>query len=157
MAERYTVHILDADNDMKQVGFDGIVMTAGNFAAEIAKMEAIETALTPFLLGKIVASSRLANFDQNEPSPYVPPANVNAQNHTQWLFTFRETSTGSLWRRKVGTADYSKATLQDVNGNFYVDLGAGDGLALKTAFDAFITHPETGNAGELIDIRIYES
>lgn len=156
MAERYTPLILDADNDMRQVGFDGIVMTAANFNAEVAKMEAIEAALTPFLLGKIVASQRLANFDMNEARPYVPPANHAAQSHTQWLFTFKEVASGAIWRRKVPTADYSKATLQDTNGNFYVDLSAGEGLALKAALDAFVTHPETGGAGALINIQIFE-
>lgn len=155
MAERYTPLILDADGDTQQVGFDGIVMTAGNFTAEIAKMEAVETALQAILASKIVASSRLANFDMNEPRPYVRPVNPAAQNHTKWLFTFRETASGLEWRRKVPGANYAAATAQDDIG-LYVPLDAGDGLALKTALDAFVTHPESGFVGELVSIRIFE-
>jgi len=156
MAERYTPIIMDSDRDTQQVGFDGIVMTAGNFNAEIAKMDAIEAALQTFLLGTIVASNRLANFDQSSATPYVAPVDPIAQVHTKWLFTFKETATGSIWHRKVPAADYSKATLQDDEGNWYVDLTGGDGQTLKTALDAFITHPDLGTAGTLISIRMVE-
>lgn len=156
MAERYVPLIMDADRDVKQVGFDGIVMTAANFNAEIAKMEAIETALQAMLLGTIVASERLANFDQNSAAPYTPPSDHMAQVHIKWILTFKEISSGITWTRKVPAADYSKATLQDSFGNFYVDLTTGDGATLKTAFDAFVTHPDTGGAAALIDMRVFE-
>jgi len=156
MSERYTPIIMDSDRDTQQVGFDGIVMTAGNFNAEIAKMEAIETALQAILLGTIVASNRLANFDQISATPYVAPTNPAAQIHTKWLFTFKETATGAIWHRKVPGADYAAATLQDDESNWSVDLGSGDGAALKTALDAFVTHPDLGTAGTLISIKILE-
>jgi len=151
MASKYIPLFLDSDGDRAQTSFEGAAITAANHDATITKMQAIETALQNICLSKIVASSRVANFDQNE-DPYVPPTDHMAQNNVQARLTFKDTVTQALFTKRIYGVDLDSFTAQDDQGNWRLDLLAGEGAALKTAMDAYVLHPDTGNAAALISV-----
>ena len=63
-----------------------------------------------------------------------PPANKNAQKEISWLVHFRDDVTGRMYVRSIPGADM---TLTQANSDL-MDISAGAGLALKTAWDAHV-------------------
>lgn len=149
MPSRLTIHEIDADSDKGQVSFDGVTISAANHDAIKAAMTALADAIEDLCLTNMYQRTFTAAITAGLGGD-TPPANPAAQIHTQWLFTFKDTVTGVIYRRRVHGADYSKATEQDLYG-LYVPLTAGEGLALKTAFEAYVQEV-AGNAVELLRV-----
>lgn len=131
-----------ADNTVKANGepettstiFPVVTMTPANAAAQVTLQGNLRTAIAAIVLG---------NFLKNEVTYVVnrtgngPSADPLAQRENKWLFRYHDPVTFQKATLSVGTADL---TAKIANSEF-VDLTAGDGLALKTAFQAVVVSP----------------
>lgn len=146
MASRLVPTFYDSDKDKKQMSFEGVVMTGGNFAAEVAKMDALTAAIQALCLSKIIHEQQWLNFNEEEAFPYSPPANHFAQNILKGILTMRDAVTGIEFNKPIYGIDLAQFTDRDALGNWALPLGAGAGATLKTTVEAYVRHPDTGNA-----------
>jgi hypothetical protein len=79
----------------------------------------------------------------------VPPADQGSNRGEKWLYRVQDDVTGQIYTHEIGTAD--PAQLPSPTSDF-VDLTAGNGLALKTAIEAVYESPD-GNAGTLLSVQ----
>lgn len=79
----------------------------------------------------------------------VPPAAELANRGDKWLARAQDSTTGRIFTHELGTADYTQLPSPTSDT---LDLTAGVGLALKTAFDAAYESPE-GNTGVLLSVQ----
>lgn len=79
----------------------------------------------------------------------VPPADEDANRGAKWLLRAQDSTTGNIFTHEIGTADFTQ--LPSPTSDF-LDLTAGTGLALKTAFDAIYESP-LGNTGVLLSAQ----
>lgn len=147
---RYVVSWIDADNDKMQTGFEVTDMTALNFADEVTAQNALLAALVAVTLGANSGYQRIAAVQENS---VAPPANNFAQTNIQWIMEYEDTTTGNRYTYRVPTANLADATIE-YNGAPALDLSAGDGLQLKTAFDDVVLHD--GNPVSLIAVYFRE-
>lgn len=78
-----------------------------------------------------------------------PPADKSSDRGNKWLFRTQEATTGKIFKNELGTRD---ATALPTATDDYVDLTAGVGLAVKTAWETLWTSDE-GRAGTLLSIQ----
>jgi len=79
----------------------------------------------------------------------VPPADELANRGDKWLARAQDSVKGNIFTHELGTADFSQ--LPSPTSDF-LDLTAGVGLALKTAFDAAYESP-LENTGVLLSVQ----
>ncbi len=79
----------------------------------------------------------------------VPPADNLANRGDKWLARAQDSTTSKIYTHELGTADYSQLPTPTSDN---LDLTAGVGLALKSAFDAIYESPE-GNTGVLLSVQ----
>lgn len=79
----------------------------------------------------------------------VPPADTEANRGNKWLFRTQVAAENKIFTNELGTADNSQLASSTDD---FLDLTAGVGLALKTAWDAVYESP-AGNAGVLISVQ----
>lgn len=79
-----------------------------------------------------------------------PPNDQEANRGSKWLYRVQVAAEGGkIYTHEIGTADGSQlATASDD----FLDLTAGVGLALKSAFEAVYESPN-GNAGVLLSVQ----
>lgn len=119
--------IVDHDGESSTVGMNSVDLTAGNFAAEVAELDAVTDAIDAVILGtprnKVIQAI-------TEEIAGVLPANPFAQREIKWLVSGNDAN-GQPHTMEIPTAD-----LQHLSANTgTMDLTAGVGLALKTALD----------------------
>ncbi len=78
-----------------------------------------------------------------------PPADELANRGQKWLARAQDSTTSKVFTHELGTADYSQLPTPTSD---FLDLTAGVGLALKTAWDAAYESPE-GNTGILLSVQ----
>lgn len=142
---RLTLKLLDHDGDRQQVSFDGLTMTAASHDAVVAAADALRDAILAVTLGANAGRDIAAQFQVLTPAN---PADVFAQINVQWVALYTDNVDGSQHRTRIGTADLDQAT-ETYGDTVAIPLGAGAGLALKTAFEAFVLndgHAVTLNA-----------
>lgn len=82
----------------------------------------------------------------------VPPADKEAQRGNKWLFRVQSAAgadIGKKFQHEIGTADNTVLTTATDD---FLDLTAGVGLALKTAFETVWRSP-IGSAGTLLSVQ----
>lgn len=82
-----------------------------------------------------------------------PASNINADRGNKWMFRtsvpLDNGGDGAIYTNEIGTADNSQLPSANVD---FLDLTAGVGLALKTAWDAVYESPD-GNPGTLLSVQ----
>lgn len=141
-----------ADNTLKPNGepettsmtFPVTTLTPANVAAQITLAGNLKVALAAITLG---------NFLKDE-STYArnllgagAAASTLAQRENKWLMRYHDATNFVKYQVSIGTADL---TLLPPNGEF-LDLTAGDGLALKTAFEAVVVAPGDSTHATILD------
>lgn len=147
---RYVWGVIDADNDRMQVGFEIVDMTALNFDAQVTEQNALNTALNAITLGTVKIVQRIAIAQD---LAVAPPANNFAQTNIQWIIEYEDDTTGLRYTYRIPTADLAAATVE-FNGAPALDLTAGVGLDLKTAFEDVVLHD--GNPVTVIAVYFRE-
>lgn len=119
--------IVDHDGETSSVGVLTPDLTAGNFAATVAEMDALQDAIEAVIIGTPRGRTIVA---VTEEIAGVLPNNGFAQRETKWLVQGVDAN-GQARTLEIPTANLD--LLSAGTGN--LDVSAGVGLALKNALD----------------------
>lgn len=111
-------------------------------------VQALADAIDPIIRGVAVkAVVTIPNVvDGGTPGP---STDKDAQRGNKWLFRVYDSVGQKTYTHEIGTADN---TVLPTAADDFIDLTAGVGLALKTAWDAVYLSPD-GNAGSLLSVQ----
>lgn len=119
-------------------------LNAGNLVAQTALISDLENALEGICIGNPARSEIVLNRTVISTAPASDPF---AQRETKWLIRYHGVTLGEKFQVTLGTAD-----LDQLTGNSeFLDLTAGTGLALKTAWEAIVKSPGDGAEGTVLD------
>lgn len=152
MVSRMVLSIVDYDNDRMQLSFEGATSSAGTYAADLAAAEALADALEGITLAERVYRDFVANRDAV--TPVISASNPFSQTNIQWDLNYTDNVTGTEYHTRIGCADLS-ISAGVIGGVNYIDLTAGVGATLKTAFEAYVKSP-AGNAVTLESVTFHE-
>lgn len=113
-------------------------MTAANFDAQVTAQDALIAAIAGVANGAMYKKERVAVIV--EATPALPT--VGNQREIKFLARYHDAVTGDKYRAEIPVADLTAM----VDGKEYVDLSAGNGDTLKTAWEAVVVAERTGNA-----------
>lgn len=113
-----------------------------------ADVDALAAAIQAIILGATLKAVKSIDTTLQAGS-LVPPANEDANRGDKWLFRTQDNVNGKVFKNEIGTADSS--ALPGPTSDF-IDLSAGLGLAVKTAWETVYRSPY-GNAGTLLSIQ----
>lgn len=138
MTSAGTLKALDYGSEATRFGFDMTQLTAANYDAQVALLDALQTAVDNVVLGAFNGKELKA---VNVPVG-VKAAVVNAQREAKWRVTFTDPTdpigNGSF---EIGMPDLSLL----VAGTGLMDTSAGAGAALVTAIENAVVS-RLGNA-----------
>jgi hypothetical protein len=129
---------------------EGVAVAAdgANYAAVMALMDAVKTAVNALADGCLVTEQRMARV---ETYPFVRPI-VSAQRETKLLIGGHDTVTGSPWRREIGTLHTADLKPPADRGDSWLDFSTGE--AGEALYDALVAYARTGDAyGNTINIE----
>jgi hypothetical protein len=127
--------IIDYQGQKSNVGIRGVTMTAANHDAQLALVAALRTAVFNVQLGNIIKDATTAVLTYWDPAPSADP---DARRELKWRGEYYDSTTWDVYDFEVPCADMS---LTDPLDRRQMDLSAGAGLALKTAFEAYAVSP----------------
>jgi len=116
-------------------------------AASDPQIQALTDAWDAVILGASIKSVKEESTTVDSGSA-IPPADELANRGSKWLYR-AQTTDGTIYTGELGTADYTQLPSA---GADTLDLAAGVGLALKTAFDA-IYEGKNGLTGVLLSVQ----
>lgn len=116
-----------------------------NFVATDALVDALAAAVEAMSLGTLIKDTRTYITTKFAKTL---PGDLNAQREKKFLVAYEDSVNFSKYSSEIPCADLS---LLDTDGST-VDLTAGAGLALVTAFEALVISP-FGNAVTVLEIR----
>lgn len=111
-------------------------LTAANYVAKSALITALTAAVDALILGNV--NKDVTTILENIAS-LAPAATQLAQRENKLLLRYRDGATNQKFTVSIGTFDLSKLPLHSE----FLDLTAGDGAALKAAFEAIVVNPLT--------------
>jgi len=132
---------MDNTEERSLAQFQGVVMTAANFDAQVTLQNAITAAVAGLCDGALTKTTRVASVV--EASPGAP--GVGVQREIKFLVRWHAEA-GSNYRTELPCADLTKL----VSGQEYVDLTAGAGLAFVTAFEGYVKGDD-GSTAAVVD------
>jgi hypothetical protein len=143
---RLVLKLKDHDGDLQQTS---VIGTIGNTGASYDASEGLAYALRDAILDVVLGANAGYQFvaDDVDLNP-ANPADIFAQTNIQWIAQYTDDVNGAVRTTRIGTADLDQAT-EMFGGAPALDLSAGNGLALKTAFEAYVLndgHAVTLNA-----------
>jgi len=119
-------------------------ITAANLVAMTANITSLAGAVAAITLGRTVHQQTEVNvFDQAR----IPATDPLAQRENKWLGRYHDATNGQKFSVSWPTADVS---LHMTNSEF-LDLTAGDGAALKAAFEAIVVSPNDSSHATILD------
>ena len=121
-----------------------ITLTAANVAATETLVDNLTTAIEAITLGVLAKESLI--FDETHLSD-LPAASQLAQRENKLLLRYHSTVTGKKFRASVPCFDLT--TLP--NNSEFLNLNAGVGAALKTAFEAVVRSPDDDSETVVLD------
>lgn len=148
---RIVFQYIDFDSDKTQVSVLARDGAQASYDADVTDVTDLIAAINGVTIGNNTFWAWEA--ERNETGA-VAPASPLAQTNIQFIAEASDDVTGETFRVRIPTADLALAT-SIVGGVATVPLGAGAGLALKTAWDAVVLSPE-GNASTLQSLYFRE-
>lgn len=146
MSGKFSVTYKDYNGESSTAAFDIDEIVSGNIATITPQLGSLESALADVTIGRRTRSTTIANVDDNGDAS---ASDQFAQREVKWLFTLVDSVTGETLRREVPCADLSLLA----NNVDTLDLTAGDGASLKSAVQAVVINPRTGNSVILTEVR----
>lgn len=147
MPSRASFSYKDYDGEVGSVGFDIATLTAANFDATINLVNALSTAI----LG-VQTENCLQNKVVTAQNNYVSrskAATKPAQREHKWIVTLEDATTHRLTTHEIPIAAVGLVGT-DVDTLDLADNGVGE--ALKTAIEAVVKFPGTGNAVNVMSV-----
>lgn len=115
-------------------------------------VQALADAIDPVIRGTAVSAVVTVPNAVDAGTPG-PSADIDADRGNKWLFrtsvALDNDGVGAIYQNEIGTAD--NGVLPSASNDF-LDLAAGVGLALKTAWDA-VYQSKQGNPGLLLSVQ----
>lgn len=130
---------LDRDNEASTVSMHGTALSAGNFAAEDTKADALIAAIEDVTLMVLSKDSRIAVETKFAPSL---PTGVYAQRGIKWLVRCTDTNGNPVTFHIPG----ANLALAGILVGENMDLTSTEGAALVTAIEAYVK----SNDGEAV-------
>lgn len=129
MASKLTLTTRDYSDETSTTSYEGVDLTAGNFAAQNALMTALADAQQDLQIGHVFGDTRQASVSQISGvvgSPY-------AQREMKWLVSFTDDVTG-----EKHSIEIPAPALSFLNpGTDVIDMTGTEALAYKAAFEAY--------------------
>jgi hypothetical protein len=145
MASKMTLTTRDFSQETSTTSYEGVDLTAGNFAAQNTLMTNLADAQQDIQIGHVFQDARLASVQLIAGvvgSPY-------AQREMKWLASFEDNVTGLKHSLEIPAP-----ALSFLNGQTdLIDTGGTEYLAYKAAFEAFYRVAGV-NAVTLIGMRL---
>lgn len=139
MPSTYGLTYKDYNRETSRVRWEIVGITAANLVATQALLATLLTAVQAVSIGQLQTEQVVATDTFSSRSP----ASSNlAQRENKWLVTLEDQVTHRITSNEIPCADLS---LLASNSEF-LDLSAGEGLALKSAIEAVVKFPGTQNA-----------
>lgn len=110
-------------------------LTAANYVAKAALIDALVAAVAPLILGNV--NKNTTTILESLVS-LAPAATQLAQRENKLLLRYRDGATNQKFSVSIGTFDLSELPLHSE----FLDLTAGNGAALKAAFEAIVVNPQ---------------
>lgn len=119
-------------------------ITAANFDAVATACAALLTAVGGLTIGNTIKHETSAARIETAKTPATDPL---AQRENKWLARYHDATNSQIFRVSFPCADLSK----HMDNSEFVDLTAGEGLALKTAFEAVVKSPNDASHAVVLD------
>lgn len=119
-------------------------LTPGNVSATEGLAGALATALAGVVIGNFIKNETV--YARNEVGAG-PAGSTLAQRENKWLLRYHDATNNVKYQVSVGTADLTKV----IPNSEFVDLTAGAGLAVKTAFEAVVVSPGDSSHSVILD------
>lgn len=119
-------------------------LTAANLVAQTALIVALQSAINALILGNVAKEETVVLRQFPTPGP---ATNILAQRENKWLIRYHDLANNSKFRVSIPTADLS----QLIAHSEFVDVTAGNGLALKNAFEAIVRSPDNSSDNVILD------
>lgn len=130
-------------NSKKSILKLGVDPAATNIA-----LQALTDALDAVTIGSDIKAVKTEDT-QIDAGNATPSANQQSDRGRKWLFRSQDTVNGKIFTNELGCAD--NTLLPSANSDM-LDLTAGAGLTLKTAWEAVYESPY-GNSGTLLSVQ----
>lgn len=145
MTSKLNLSFVDFDDEVSSASIRGNDITAGNFTAQAALLDAIAAAIDGVTVGTMFKDQRILS---EVLTPKTLPALAWAQRETKWLVRYTDNvdpiGDGSF---EIPTADLTLL----LTGTKNMNIAAGAGLALVTALAAGMPS-RLGNPITIVDI-----
>jgi|EndMetStandDraft_4_1072995.scaffolds.fasta_scaffold11069_2 hypothetical protein len=125
-----------------------ITLTPANVAATETLTGNLATAIAGITLGNVVKRDIVYVTTEFEK---IPATSKLAQRENKWLLRYHDATSFQKYTVSIGTADLT--VLPDHSE--FLDLTAGDGAALKTAFEAVVRSPADASHSVILDSAQY--
>jgi len=119
-------------------------LTAANYAAQSALIAALVTALEGVTIGNPIKDETVILRQIISASP---AASSLAQRENKFLLRYHGTTLNQKFQASIGTADLT----QLMPNSEFIDLTAGAGAALKSAFEAIVKSPDDSAEAVVLD------
>lgn len=150
----FGLSLRDSSNELGKTNFNVGDLTAGTIAGALTQMGALRTAIEAVTLG-VVASSRWGDDDVVSNAI---PSDGAAQRGVKWNVLIEDNTTHLKTTNYIPTADLDLLPDRPGGGKLEdldITTDPSVGFALKTAIEALVKYPGTGNAVTVL--RIYYS
>lgn len=142
---RYRHGLVDYDGQRRQFSFDTAVITAAIHDAQKTEHDNLVAAIADVTLGALDFEEFVG--DREQIRPLVKAAAASAQVNIEWIVTYVDDVTTSVYNVRVPTADVTDTTLFATNSNIW-DPTDAKWVTFIAAFEAHILSPD-GNAVSL--------
>jgi len=119
-------------------------LTAGNYAAQKALIDALAAAIRDVTLGNLYISEVVIDRESGTPVPASTPL---AQRENKLLLRYHDATTFQKFNVSIPTFDLSLLE----NNSEFLDLTGTEGAALKSAFEAIVKSPANSSNSVVLD------
>lgn len=150
---RFRHSLADYDTQKRQFSFDTIVVTAANHDAQKTEHDNLIAAIADVTLGTLDFEEFVG--DREQIRPVILPAIAAAQVNIQWVVSYVDDVTGSVFNVRIPTADVNDTTLFAPASPLW-DPADAKWVTFIAAFDAHVRAPNTGNAVSLQQVMLLQ-
>jgi len=149
---RLRLSLIDYDGQKRQFSFDAAVLNAANIAAQTITHDNLIAAIMDVTLGTKDFEEMVA--DREAIRPAVKPAAAAAQVNVEWVVTYVDDVTTTVYNVRVPTADITDTTLFATNSNLW-DPADAKWVTFIAAFEAHVLSP-AGNSVTLQQVAFLQ-
>jgi hypothetical protein len=143
---QYVLSFKDFSKETGRTRLNMDALTAGNFVAQNALLDTLQSAILGITLGSLSTDERISQITTVNSTP---PTDENAQRERKWLVAYKDTVSEAIYRNEIPTAALT-GNLQA--GSDEANLAATDMATFVAAFEAVVVSPDE-NPVEILYIK----